>query len=273
MSTLPYELISLDLDLTYLNALHEISPRNLAAVHHCRDLGAKVIITSGRMFYTTLPFLHAMGIDTPVISYNGAFIKRESTGEVLLHERLDLAAAQELVEYCEREQLHLNYYLDDVLYTAKATQWSDLYASRTGAIINPVGDLRIFADQAPTKVLIIDDPERIAHLYAELSQQYAGRAYVTISNAEYLEFMPHDVDKGKAVATVAAYFGIQREKVIAFGDAGNDIPALRWAGLGVAVENARPEVKEAADCIAPRYDDDGVAATLEDIFGFAPMHV
>lgn len=269
---LPFELISLDLDLTLLDAHHHISPRNLAAVKRCVALGATAVITSGRMYYTTLPFMRAMEIDTPIIAYNGAFIKRESTGEIFLHEHVDVATTRELIDYCELEGLQLNYYLDDVLYTAQTTKWSDLYASRTGAIINTVGDLRVFADRAPTKLLIIDAPERISHLYAELAPQYAGRAYVTISNPEYLEFMPPNVDKGKALAVLADHFDISREKVIAFGDASNDIPALAWAGCGVAMENAKPEVKQIADRIAPRYDEDGVAAVLEEFFELTPIH-
>jgi Cof subfamily protein (haloacid dehalogenase superfamily) len=214
-----------------------------------------------------------MGLDTPVIAYNGAYIKQERTGETLLDEHLDLATAQELVAFCAHEGLHLNYYLRDTLYTAQATQWSDLYAARTGAVIHPVGDLSIFADQAPTKVLIVDEPARITRLYAEMSARYAGRAYVTISNAEYLEFMPPTVNKGTALAVVAEHYGIPRARVIAFGDAGNDIPAIAWAGLGVAMENAHPEVKSIADRIAPRFDEDGVAAVLEEIFQRASLHV
>ena len=268
--SLPYELISLDLDLTLLDAHHQISPRNLAAVTRCRDLGVKIVITSGRMFYTTLPYLRAMGADTPVISYNGAFIKRESTGEVLLNECLDLATAREIIDYSRQHGLQLNYYLHDTLYTDQATSWSDLYAARTGAVVNVIGDLHQVADQPPTKELIIDDPEHINRMYAELQPHYAGRAYVTISNAEYLEFMPPGVNKGKALAVVAAYYGIAQEKVIAFGDAGNDMPAIAWAGLGVAMENARPETQAIADLIAPRFDEDGVAQVLENIFGLTP---
>ncbi|HEX2951865.1 MAG TPA: Cof-type HAD-IIB family hydrolase [Armatimonadota bacterium] len=267
MSSLPYELISLDLDLTFLDEHHQISHKNLAAVRRCLALGAKVIITSGRMYYTTLSYAHEMGLNTPIIAYNGAFIKREDTDEVLLHERLDVATAQEIVDFCEQEHLHLNYYLNDTLYTAKVSKWSDLYSARTGAEIHPVGDLKNFADQEPTKTLIIDEPDRIAQLYQQLHPHFAGRAYVTISNPEYLEFMPPTVNKGKAVAVVAEYYHIPQEKVIAFGDAGNDIPALAWAGLGVAMENAKPEAKQVADRIAPPYNDDGVAVVLEDIFG------
>ncbi|MHB9131991.1 MAG: Cof-type HAD-IIB family hydrolase [Armatimonadota bacterium] len=266
MSSLPYELISLDLDLTLLDDNHQISPRNLAAVHKCRDLGAKVVITSGRMYYTTLPYMRAMGIDAPIIAYNGAFIKQESTGEVLLHEHLNPVTAGEIVDFCEDEGLHLNYYLDDTLYIAKPNQWATLYSQRTGAQLVTVGDLHTLTDRAPTKVLIVDEPDRIARLYARLAPQYAGRAYVTISNVEYLEFMPPTANKGHALSILAEHLGIPQEKVIAFGDAGNDIPAIRWAGLGVAMDNAKPEAKEAADFIAPRYDEDGVAIVLEKIF-------
>lgn len=267
---LPFELIALDLDFTLLNDAHAISERNLAAVRACRDMGVKVVITSGRMFRCTTAYLHAIGLDTPIIAYNGAMIKNERNGEMILHEHLDLPTAREIVDFCAREELNLNYYLDDNLYIAQTNPWAELYAGRTGAPLNPVGDLHTLTDRAPTKVLIVAAPKRIAALYAEMAPVYAGRAYVTISNIEYLEFMPRGVDKGTALAALAKHYGIAREKVIAFGDANNDTPMIAWAGLGVAMANAGAEAKAAADRIAPAYDDDGVAAVLEELFALAP---
>lgn len=271
MSALPFELISLDLDLTLLDAHHRISPRNLAAVRQCIALGARVIVTSGRMYCTTLQYSRAMGLDTPTIAYNGAFIKNDTTGELLRHEHVDVATARELIDFCAREGLNLNYYLDDELYIAASNPWAELYAARTGAQPKVVGDLHAIADRAPTKVLIVAEPERILQLRDELGPHYAGRAYVTISNVEYLEFMPPGADKGNALAMVAAHFGIAREKVIAFGDADNDIPALDWAGLGVAMDNAKPGAKQVAGRIAPAYDEDGVAVVLEELFALSPV--
>lgn len=271
--SLPFELLSLDLDLTLLDDTHRISPRNLSAVRRCHALGVKVVVTSGRMYRCTLPYVLELGAEVaPTITYNGAFIKQENTGEVLLHEHLDLSAARTLVDFCAQAGLNLNYYLDDSLYIARPNAWADLYAARTGAPLNPVDDLRVFAQRAPTKALIVDDPERIAALYAELAPQYADRAYVTISNVEYLEFMPSGVDKGKALSVVAAHYGIPREKVIAFGDADNDTPMIRWAGMGVAMANAKSGALAAADRVAPRYDEDGVAVVLEELFGLTPSH-
>jgi len=267
MSSLPFDLISLDLDLTLLDANHAISPRNKAAVQRCAALGATVVITSGRMYRCTMPYVRELGLDAPVISYNGAFVKHESADRVLLHEHLAVETAQELVDYCRVAGLNLNYYLDDNLYLDHLTSWAELYHERTGAPLHPVGDLRQFADRAPTKALIVSDPEQIKALYAELAPRFQDRAYVTISNVEYLEFMPPGVDKGKALAVVCRTLGIPREKSIAFGDANNDIPVITWAGLGVAMANGKPGALAVADRIAPSNDEDGVAIVLEELFG------
>jgi Cof subfamily protein (haloacid dehalogenase superfamily) len=269
MSSLPYDLIALDLDLTLLNDAHQISPRNRAAVLRCADAGARVVISSGRMYRCTVPYLRLLGLDAPLITYNGAFIKHDGTGEVWLDEHLDLGVAREIVDFCRARDLNLNYYLDDDLYVATINPWAELYSARTTAPLNPVGDLRTLTDRAPTKVLIVADPAEITRLYAELEPLYRDRAYVTISNVEYLEFMPKGVDKGKALGVVAEHFGIPIAKTIAFGDAGNDIPLIRAAGLGVAMENAKPEAKAVAGRIAPPYDADGVAVVLEELYGFS----
>jgi Cof subfamily protein (haloacid dehalogenase superfamily) len=263
---LPYTIISLDLDYTLLDAHHQISPRNRAAVCACAAQGAKVVLTSGRMYQCTLPYAQQLALSTPIISYNGAYIKDPGTGEMLAHQTLDLATAHELIARSRHEGWQLNYYLDDALFTAAATPWAQLYAERTGAPLHVVGDLRTIADRPPTKLLIVDEPARIAARAQELTPQYAGRAYMTISNAEYLEFMPPSADKGRALALIAEFFGVPREEVIAFGDANNDIPVLAWAGLGVAMANAKPEAKAVADRIAPAYDEDGVAVVLEELF-------
>jgi Cof subfamily protein (haloacid dehalogenase superfamily) len=270
MSSLPFELIALDLDLTLLNDAHEISARNKAAVLRCAEMGAHVVISSGRMYRCTLPYLQLLGLDAPMITYNGAYIRVASSGEVWLDAHLDLGVAREIVDFCAARDLNLNYYLDDNLYVAKVTPWGELYSARTTAPLNPVGDLHTLTERAPTKVLIVADPAEITELYAVMEPAYRDRAYVTISNIEYLEFMPKGVDKGQALGVVADRFGVPREKTIAFGDAGNDIPLIRAAGLGVAMANAKPEAKAVAGRIAPAYDEDGVAVVLEELFGFSP---
>ncbi len=58
-------------------------------------------------------------------------------------------------------------------------------------------------------------------------------------------------------------WGILPEEICAVGDDVNDIPMIRAAGLGVAMGNAVPRVKEAADRVAPTNDEDGLATVVD----------
>src|SRR5262249_4695227 len=91
--------------------------------------------------------------------------------------------------------------------------------------------------------------------------------YVTTTNAEYLEFMHPSANKGSALEMVAAKLGISREETIAFGDGRNDLQMISWAGCGVAMFGAKTEVREAADIIAPPFDEDGLGIIIERLFG------
>ena len=161
-----------------------------------------------------------------MIAYNGAFIKQESTGKVLLQECLDPATAQEVVEYCEPEGLQLNYLPGrHALYRPDITKWSELYSSRTGAAVRPGRRPAYLRRSRPDKSAdrrgAGTDRPNIRGISASASPDAPMSPSPT---SEYLEFMPPTVDKGTALAVVADYYGIAREKVIAFGDAGNDIP-------------------------------------------------
>ena len=86
---------------------------------------------------------------------------------------------------------------------------------------------------------------------------------LTHSGAPFLEVMAAGVDKAWGVARLCERLGIDREDVVAFGDAPNDVEMLAWAGHGVAVANAVPEAREAADEVTASDEDDGVALVLE----------
>jgi len=129
--SLPYLLCAIDLDDTLLGPDHRISPRNARAVHAVMARGVTVIIASGRMHEATLRFADQLGLDTPIISYNGAMVKRPHTDDVWLHARIPAELAEIVVNYSREHDLQLNYYLDDHLYTLAYTPWMKLYHDRT----------------------------------------------------------------------------------------------------------------------------------------------
>jgi len=271
-----YRMVALDLDGTLLNDAGQVSPDDAAALHHMRELGALVVLASGRMTPTIRPCYHRLGIDGPVLAYNGAMVRdSEEKGEALLFERaLPARYADWLLDYADERHFLLNYYLHDTLYARddpELRRLADLYAGRTGSVYHFLPSLEQFKGRDPTKVIILADPSlpgqfdprRRDELYDEFKARWEGEVSIFKTNPEYLEFLNRETDKGIGLQALAEVYGVPREDIIAFGDAGNDAPMLAWAGLGVAVANAFPEARAAADYVAScTNNESAVARTL-----------
>jgi Cof subfamily protein (haloacid dehalogenase superfamily) len=262
----PYRLVAVDLDETLLGPDHRIPPRNASALRGLAERGVVCVIASGRMHEATTRFARELGIDDPIISYNGAMVRIPSTRELWHHVRVPAAPAAEVIEYCAKTGRHLNYYLDDRLYVARRGPWAEFYVRQTGSPMEEVGTLEPLIGTEPTKMILIDAPEVTERLQAEFHERFGSSLYITRTNPEYLEFMNPNANKGRALELVATRLGIPQAEVAAFGDGRNDLPMIRWAGLGVAMGSARQEVRDAADRIAPPYDQDGLAVVLEELF-------
>jgi Cof subfamily protein (haloacid dehalogenase superfamily) len=265
--TNPYRLCALDLDETLLNPEHAISPRNHDAVRALIERGVIICVASGRMHESALPYATALQLDTPIVSYNGAMVKHTRTGEVWLQESIPAERAQIVMDFCQERGLQLNYYLHDKLYTAADTSWLRLYESRTNAPVAFEPELYTkMRTTRPIKLIIVDTPEYTLELMHYFQNLFGDSLYVTKSTDEYLEFMPPEASKGKALAVVAEHYGVTAAETIAFGDSYNDIPMIEWAGMGVAVANAKPELRAIADRIIGRSAEDAVGIALEEIF-------
>ena len=265
-----YRMCAIDLDDTLLGPDHQLSARNARAIREVMDAGIIVLIASGRMFAATLPTARQLDLDTPIICYNGAMVKHPRTGETWMEESVDPQIAGQLIDYCRDRRLQLNFYWQDLLYTKAITPWLELYHRRTSAPLKVCPEFDIaMKGIAPTKLIIVDDPRVIDRLLPEMRERFGSTLYVTKSNAEYLEFLPPGADKGAALAFVASRYGITAEETVAFGDSWNDLPMLHWAGLSIAVGNAKPEVIAAANRTVLTSAEDGVGIALEQIFGLS----
>ena len=261
------KLIAIDLDGTLVHNAREIPERNLAALKRVMAQGVTVAIATGRMHSSAEQFVTRLGLEgTPLISCNGAMVRVHGDAEPLLHVPVpaDLAAA--VVQHSVEEQLHLNYFLDGELYVTHMDHWARLYQSRTGNLPIPLGDLRRFDGQSPTKLLIAAGPHEVDALLPREQALFGDRLYVTRSMPEYIEYLNPAVSKGAAVEWLAAHLGLQREQVMAMGDMLNDLPMIEWAGIGVAMPKAEAAVREAADFV-PEHEEEGVAEALERYFG------
>ena len=99
-----------------------------------------------------------------------------------------------------------------------------------------------------------------------ISEKYSALVNVYRSKDTYLEISPKETNKWNAIEKVLSIYNISFDSAIAIGDNYNDIEMIKYAGIGVAVENAKDEIKTVANFICPSNINDGVAKTIEKFF-------
>lgn len=258
-----YKLVAVDLDDTLLDEQLRLTERVKEAVAAVRAAGVLFTFSTGRMFCSAVPYAKELGLDLPLITYQGALVKNALSGEVFRHRPLSLPFAREIVARVHELGYHLNTYLDDALYMEKDTEEGRRYTGISGIMPELVGDLLKVLDRAPTKVLAIAEEALLDQLSEEMMAKYAGAVHVCKSKPYFLEFSHAQATKGYALKELAEYFGIKREEVIAVGDSYNDLEMLEYAGLGAVVANARDDLKKKADYVTSAPNGDGVVEVLE----------
>jgi Cof subfamily protein (haloacid dehalogenase superfamily) len=250
-----------DVDETLAVPQKGIPDELLEVLERCRDRGVRLSLATGRKYDSALPYARAIGAGAPLILYNGARIQEPADGKILFDKKLDLEESRAALRLIEQYELHVNLYLDDVIYIEKETEVSRESAKKDGVLQKPVGDLVEFLESEPTKLLIIGPGEKLMALWADFDKN-PHKAEVVRSEPTYLEILPAGVNKGAALRKVSEITGVSLSDIAAFGDSNNDIEMLRAAGLGVAVGNALDNVKAVADYVAAAGNGLGVAEGL-----------
>jgi Cof subfamily protein (haloacid dehalogenase superfamily) len=240
-----------------------LRPRTRAAIAGLRARGLHVIVVTGRMFRATRPYLEEAGLDDPVICYQGALVADPVSGEFLRHVPIPRESALEAIDAVVSAGFHVNCYVDDLLYVAEVTPEARAYADFQHLEIHAVGPLRDWLHDDPTKLVAVGDPAALDELEAELKPRFRGRLFVSKSLPYFLEFAHPDVSKGAGLQFVADRLGFTAVETVACGDGENDRELLDWAGFGVAVANAHPEILARADLVVPDVEHEGVAALFE----------
>nr|WP_233186282.1 Cof-type HAD-IIB family hydrolase [Thermotoga sp. KOL6] len=254
-----------DLDGTLLNDNLEISKRDREALEKLSKK-CSIVFASGRMLVSTLNVEKKYFNKTfPTIAYNGAMIYIPEEG-IVLNKKIPPEIAREIVEYIRSLNVHWQAYIDDVLYSEKDNEEIKGYAKHSSVDYRVEPKLSdLVSKVGTTKLLLIDSPERLDGLKEILSKRFEGSVKVFKSFPTYLEIVPKDVDKGKALNFLREKMGWQKEEIVVFGDNENDLFMFEEAGLKVAMGNAIDKVKEAADIVTLTNNDSGVSHVLERI--------
>jgi Cof subfamily protein (haloacid dehalogenase superfamily) len=228
-----------------------------------RAVGTHVIVVTGRMFRSVRPYLAQARLDDPVVCYQGAVVADPVSGEFLRHIPIPRERALEAIDAVVAAGFHVNCYVDDELYVAEVTPEARAYADFQHIEIHAVGDLHAWLQSDPTKVVAVGDPQALDALEAVLKPRFRGRLFVAKSLPYFLEFAHPDVSKGAGLEFVAERLGFGPDETVACGDGENDRELLDWAGFGVAVANAHPDILARADLVVPSVEEEGVALLME----------
>jgi len=258
-----YKLIAIDIDDTLINDDKEVTPATQEALKQAVEQGVIVTLATGRAYASAKQIARQTGLNVPIITYQGALIKNLLDEEVLLERFVPREAAHKLLDYCLEHNLHLQTYVNDRLYVREDNDKIRGYVelNRTPYFIEP--DFRSLMDKPTPKLLLIDDPGYLDELAPVLRELLGPDVHITKSKPHFLEVMHKEGTKGHALAFLAAHFGCDLSETIGIGDSWNDRELLTTAGLGVAMENATPALKEVADYVTASNNEDGVKKVID----------
>ncbi|MGL4821047.1 MAG: Cof-type HAD-IIB family hydrolase [Bacilli bacterium] len=268
-----YRMIVLDMDDTLLRDDHTMSETTKAALIRAQEEGLKVVLASGRPTFAMRETAKQLKLDqygSYILSYNGGIITDCRTNEVSYSCMLPAETMHQMYKESQTHGVHIHTYVNEQIVTEKNNPYTEIEGEITGM---PIVEVSSFHDavQVPcVKALIVDAPEKLAEVEPVLKAKYADELNIMRSKPFFLEVIHKDVDKGQSLARLIETLGIQQSEVIACGDSFNDASMIQFAGLGVAMGNAHPEIKAMSDFVTRSNNEDGIVHVL-DTYVFATV--
>ena len=252
-----YDLLALDLDGTLLRSDKQLVMYDAVAVKEAMRRGVKVVLATARPPRSSKPIHKRLGLDTPLINYNGALIHDVQAGEHTFHQPLCSQTARQVIDLARSIEPSVVVGIEvlDKWYTDHD---HPEFKTATAKRFKPdyVGPLDVPLSQAVTKLMLLFHAKQLKPVREAIVSKFAGVAAFPQSDATIIQVVHAEVDKASALAHVAQGLGIAPERVCAIGDAPNDAGMLRWAGLGCAVASAFGSAREAADVILDHTNDE-----------------
>lgn len=268
-----YKLVCIDVDGTLLNTKHEVTQRTREILLKTHELGVHIVISTGRMYTDAEYYSNLIGVQSPVIASNGAFIKEKDNEKIIYKDVLGEKLSLELLEifrkhgvqpyFCTPHKFYYGHIMFKLFYLATkllGTRRNKLEMEYVGSWDQWQKVLHKEQDNIVKAEIIYRDVALICDLRQELKT--VEQLEIVDSSKYNIEITRKGVSKGKAVAMLAAFYGLKRAEIITIGDSENDVSMIEYAGLGIAMGNATDRVKQQADYITDSNDKEGVANAI-----------
>lgn len=267
------KLIAIDLDGTLLHSDRTLSAENLLAIREAKAAGVQVVLCTGRPLLAMEYLLDEIGLRDEgdlAITYNGGLIQKTQTGEVVRQITLNREDCKEIFELGQDLHLPVNFidlnYIYEPPYPVGA---ESIYMAARRKDTNKIGlqfkeiDIENLPEPFFINKIVMSRPgEELDAMIPKIPTHYHEKYNIYKSQDFILEVLPPSVDKGSAMSFIGEALGFEKNQIMGLGDQENDLSLVANAGLGIAMENAIPEVKEVADYITKSNNENGVAHAI-----------
>lgn len=254
-------LVAVDLDGTLFGDDHQISPRTARVLHAVADRGHSIVVVTGRSSFSAIARLTAIPSNARVLCSNGAYEYDRDNAKIHWSQTLSaqhvIALRQKLLNAIPSASFGWESELGLGFEQQFINEAGGAHTLEQGGGITALGQSDVFKLYMRTPKLVREALQR------KVLSVLDDEAEVSSSGAPFVELTARGVDKASGLARVAADLGFTAASIVAFGDNQNDLPMLNWAGVGVAMGNALPDVKAIADTHTLSNVDEGVADYLE----------
>jgi len=265
------KLVLSDIDGTILNDENIVDTGLKQAIAEMKKREIPFVLASARSPKGMLDIAHQLDVmDNPIVCYNGALvvkdIEQDEFTTVLSHE-LENPEVQKIVEIVQQDftKVSINLYSGADWYVGKTDKWVKIESEITG--LKPaVTNLQQFITDKKLpvhKLLLIGDPSEIQQVLERLKGTSLSNNSYYLSKPNYLEITNSQVSKEQALCELAKMYNLSLDKSMTIGDNFNDVPMLKRAGLGVAMQNAPVEVQKCANVVTKSNNQNGVSTAIQ----------
>lgn len=259
-----YDLLALDIDGTLLRSDKRLSTANTKAIGRAVSAGVQVVLASARPPRSMRVLYQRLKLSTLMVNYNGALICDPVHERTVYHQPLNAEAVSGIVRLARR----LNP--DVLVHLEVKDRWitdrhDPCFQTATSASFAPdvYGPLKPYLKKPVTKLMLMGDPAGLEPIKQALAAKFAAGVDIHITDDNLLQIVAKGVDKGQALDRIARLYGVSEHRVMAIGDAPNDVGMLKRAGLGLAMGNGWEQTKQAADHVIGSNDEDAVAQAID----------
>lgn len=264
-----YKIIALDVDGTLVNSQLQITEEVRKALLKAQaEYGMRVIIASGRPTAGLRHIAEELELarySGYILPYNGGqMYNARAMGAPIRRYSLPDEIIPELYALAQEYGLNILTYSDTEILTERLDDPN--VQKEMGLTVMPSRQVECFVRDVPRdlpKCLIVGDPDKIEALVPIARERFAGVVDAFTSDPHFLELVPTGVNKGIALQKLLERLDYDRSELIAVGDSNNDLEMIQFAGLGVAMSNAKEAIKSCADYVTKSNNEDGVAHLLK----------